>query len=451
VPAITYALFVCTGLAVCAKPAQSTTRNVEAATAAVLMLAPSGWIGSWNPLLMSDMHFATAVGALVALALCAGIARSGQQGAALTLWCAIFTVVTSATVASDPFSLVFAFGPAVALLSADWLLYGLERNERIALLALTCATIAGVSLPTLVWRIGGFATNDNVVVAFVSPALLSRNVSALVGGVLKLAGVDPFGTAPSFGAVVVLALRGLVLAVAAGAVLWSARELFARNRARLFDRLLCAGVLSLLAACILSTQFGRGIGARDPWIGGPPMRYATPAVMFAAILGARHIPEVLSALRGERARSLARGALAVLATLTLGAGALEVPADQPTWISRNPPATAARWLEARGLSSGDADYWSANLITAMSGGALDLRSVVPQDGKVVPYRLSADISRRSERAEFMIWQDGTPSGMTFADIRATYSVCRVAVVAGYRIALLATGPHRRSSGSSASC
>lgn len=445
IPALTYALFVWAGLAVCVNRAQSTAGKVESGATAALMLAPSGWIGSWNPMLMSDMHFATAVGALIALALCARLASSNLQGPGLALRCAIFTVVVSATVGSDPFSLVFAFGPAVVLLSTDVLLRGCKQNERVALLALTGATIVGALLHFFAARAGGFATQDNVVETFVSPGLLGRNASALAGGIMTLAGVGPFGTAFSFKTVALLALRALVLVVAVGAVGHATYRLFTRDRAPLLDRLLCAGVLSLLAACILSTQFGKGVNAQDPWVGGPPMRYAMPAAMFAVILGARLMLEILSTLRGKRVQSLSLDAVVALAALALAVGTL-VPADGPPWIESNPPATAAHWLEARGLTSGDADYWSANLVTAMSGGALHLRSVVPHDGRVVPYRLSADIWKRSEPAQFMMWQDGTQSGMTFADVRATYSVCQVVTVAGYRIALLATDSGRRACG-----
>jgi hypothetical protein len=167
------------------------------------------------------------------------------------------------------------------------------------------------------------------------------------------------------------------------------------------------------------------------------MRYVMPVVMFGAILGARRVPEMLSALQGARVRAVARGALAPLAVLALCAGALEAPGDQPRWISHNPPGIAALWLTQRGLTNGDADYWSANIVAAMSRQTLDLRSVVPEDGKVVPYTLSAGAREHGAAPQFMIWQDGTRSGMTLADIRATYPICRVASIAGYRIALLA--------------
>jgi hypothetical protein len=441
IPAITYGLFVCAGLAFCLRRAHSPTQNVEAGAAAALMLAPSGWIGSWNPLLMSNMHFMTTLFALVALALCARIATLEQKGALLFGHCALFALIVSTTIASDPFSLFFGFGPALALFSVDALRYGLKSSERIALFMLTATVIAGATVPFLIARAGGFTTEANVIMSFASPALIGRSVIAVVGGILRLSGANPTGTSDSLRAAAFLALRWCWLAVAVAAVLHASRGLLRRDRSSLLERLLCAGVLSVLLACVLSAQFGKGIQVQNPWAGGPAMRYAMPAVMFGAILGARRIPELISALRSARVRLAARGALTLLA-VALCADASEIPGEQPRWISRSPPAMAARWLAERGLTTGDADYWSANLVTAMSGVTLDLRSVVPEDGKAVPYSLSADTRRRGP-PQFMIWQDGTKSGMTSADVRATYSVCRTELIASYRIALVDAGHGQR--------
>jgi hypothetical protein len=38
----------------------------------------------------------------------------------------------------------------------------------------------------------------------------------------------------------------------------------------------------------------------------------------------------------------------------------------------------------------------------------------------------------------VIWQDANKTGLTLADVRATFAVCRLALVASYRIAVLPT-------------
>ncbi len=439
VPALTYALFVCAGLALCLRPSQPLMRKLEATAAVMLMLAAPGWISGWNPLLMSDMHFATVLAALVALALCAVVARYERRNVwAFVSLCAALVVVVAATIASDPFSLVFAFGPALVLLSADALLRPPARNERLALLLLAGGTALGLLLPPLIALAGGFTTEDNVKVGFVAWRLFGRNLIALLAGVLTLFGANPFGINFSSRVVLLFALRCAAIAIAIVAVSRAACRLCAPHRASLFDRMLCAGVLTVLAACALSAQFGKGITREALWMGGPPMRYAMPAALFGAVLGARLIPEMLSAMRGPRSRNVARGVLMLFAVLTVFASGSSTMEAAPRWIRNNPPAMAARWLERERLSEGVGEYWSANLVTAMSGDTVRVRSVVPLAGRLVDYVLAANRNWYVRPPQFVIWQDENRTGVTFADVRATYVICRVASVAGYRIAVLAT-------------
>lgn len=439
VPALTYMMFVCTGFACCLRQSQPLIGKLEAAAAVTFMLAAPGWIGGWNPLLMSDMHFATILGALVALALCALMAAYERRRTwTFASLCVALVVVAATTIASDPFCLVFAFGPALALLSADTLFRPPARNERLVLFLLAGGTALGLLLPPLVALVGGFTTEDIVETRFVARCLFGRNLIALFAGILTLFGANPSGMEFSSRAVLYLALRWIALAVAIVAVSRAACRLFARDRAVLFDRLLCAGVLAVLAACALSAQFGKGITRETLWTGGPPMRYAMPVALFGAVLGARLIPEVFSALNALRPRKVACGALMLGAMLTVFANDLSTIAAAPYWISNNPPAAAARWLERESLNEGVGEYWAANLVTAMSGDKVKVRSVVPLAGKLVDYVLAADRNWYARPPQFVIWQDKNQTGMTFADVRATYVICKMAYIGGYHIAVLAS-------------
>jgi hypothetical protein len=84
------------------------------------------------------------------------------------------------------------------------------------------------------------------------------------------------------------------------------------------------------------------------------------------------------------------------------------------------------------------EYWSSNLVTAMSSNVLSVRSVAPEDGRLVPYVWSSDASLYAQPPQFAIWQDRNQTGVTTAVVQATYAICRMNLVAGYRIALLAT-------------
>jgi hypothetical protein len=450
VPALTYALFVLAALLACIRPSRPLIPNLESGAAVALGLAAPAWVGSWDPVLLSGMHVATVLGALVALALCARIAHTGQPNAWLEAGAGVaLLLVTSATLASDPFSLAFAFGPALAVLVVDAVLHPAARNLRVAPLWLGSGIALGLLLPWAIARVGGFTIESDVLTRLVAAPLFVRNLLALLSGALTLFGVNPFGMEFGFRTAFLFALHGAALVIVVAAFIRIARRLFGRRQANLFDRILCAGILSLLAACAFSAQFGKGITPQSIWTGGPPMRYLVPAVLFGAVLAGRQVPELLAALPTPRVRNAAFGVLVLLAALSAIAGGW-LPRDvetQPRWIANNPPEAAARWLEQHGLVEGVGEYWSSNLVSAMSGDAVQVRSVAPLAGRLVPYVWVEDRRWFAQAPQFVIWQDDNKTGLTFNDVRATYPVCEMAFVAGYRIAVLKDAKHNFRCGS----
>lgn len=440
VPALTYVLFVCSVLVTCLKPSEPVIRNFDAALGVTLMLAAPAWIGAWNPLLMSDMHFATILGAFIALSLC-GVVVQFERGNGWDFAgvCTALVVAVVATIASDPFSLVFAFGPALAVLSVDAILRPAARNERFVLLLLAGGTAFGFFLPSLVALAGGFTTEDIVKTGFASWTLIGRNLIALVVDFLTLFGANPIRTGYSLRVVPVLAPHLATLALAVFAFSRTVRRLLALDRAALLDRFLCAGALTALASCALSIQFGKGIAQGALWTGGPTMRYAMPAALFASVLGARVVPEMLSVPRGPQVRNFVRSLFTFIVVVTVIANGSITMATAPRWTQNSSPEIAARWLEQNRLSEGVGEYWSSNLVTAMSGDSVSVRSVVPYQGRLVDYVLAADRSWYARPPQFAIWQDNNQTNMTFAEVRATYVICQLAFVAGYRIAVLAHG------------
>jgi hypothetical protein len=203
--------------------------------------------------------------------------------------------------------------------------------------------------------------------------------------------------------------------------------------------MLCAGILTVLTGCALSAQFAKGITPENLWTGGPPMRFLMPAFLFAAVLMGRQSPEMLSVFRGTWARS----AVAVAAAISMVGGNWLAELDaQPLWTANNPPAVAARWLKQHGLIQGVGDYWSANLVTAMSANAVQVRSVVPESGRLVPYAWVEDARWYAQSPQFVIWQDNNKTQVTVDEVRATYKTDRIAIAAGYWIALLSAEPPR---------
>jgi hypothetical protein len=205
--------------------------------------------------------------------------------------------------------------------------------------------------------------------------------------------------------------------------------------------MLCASVLGVLAACCLAARYNGEIALGAEWSGGAAIRYLTPALLFAAVLAMRQIPDLIARLPTQRPRLAAQGALLLLAVPLAFGGEwfLDDVATQPDWISNPPPSAVVRWLEQRRLSHGVGEYWSSSLISALSRDTIRVAPVVPKGEKLRPYVLAASSRWYAQEPQFVIWQDVNGAGINLANVRATYAgrIRELALVAGYRIALLA--------------
>ncbi len=438
-PALVYSLFVCVALVLSVRRGQPLARNLQAIAAPALVLAAPAWIGIWNPLLMSDMHFATVLDAVLGLWLCAIVAQSERRNdLVFASQCAALLLLISAAIASDPFSLVFAFGPALAVLAIDPALGASNSGGRLALLLLAGGIVLGWVLPGLIAQTGGFTTERDVLTGPVPAHLLGRNLVALATSVLTLFGANPSATGFTAPAILLFVVHAVALALGLVAVARVAGSVFGKCRISILDRFLCAGIFAVLVACTVSAQFAKGIAPATLWTGGPTMRYVMPVFLFAGVLAGRKAPSVLAAIKSLRMRATVSWVLTGFALLSVVAGAFDLPNSAPRWISNNPPTLAARWLKSHGLIQGVGEYWSSNLVTAMSGDLVRVRSVVADGGRLAAYVWSSDAKWYMQPPQFAIWQDGNPSGLTYADVGATYTICEMALVAGYRIAVLTT-------------
>ena len=72
----------------------------------------------------------------------------------------------------------------------------------------------------------------------------------------------------------------------------------------------------------------------------------------------------------------------------------------------------------------------------MSGNEVTVRSVVPEGGALVPYIWVEDRRFYASPPLFVIWREPNQTDVTEALVRASYHVCSLDLVAGYRIAVL---------------
>ena len=439
VPALIYAVLVFTVLLACLPRSHPIMRNIEATAVVAFLFAAPVWIGDWDPLLLSAAHVATVLGALIALALCTWIATGENLrvpsllGAGTTL-----VMVSAATLASDPLSLVFAFGPALAVLALE--AANRPGNTRLALVLLLSGTALGLLLPATIACLGGGFAAVNYVSTSVTVSKIGSNLLSLLLGALTTLGANPLTNHSGIEDLVFLILHGIAFGLVVYATGFALFHMFGNRQIPLFDRLLCAGTVSLLAICTLSTQFGMEYTPQSMWDGGAAIRYVLPAVLISSLLASRLIPKKLNDARNHWARTLTRGALLFFAALAIFAGdwrgdAIETPSG---WIENSRAAEAAQWLEKHRLYQGVGEYWSANLITALAGDRVRVRSVVPSRGRLRPYVWVADRRWYRLTPQFVIWQEPNHTGVVTAEVRATYFVCRTVMFATYHVAVLGT-------------
>jgi len=434
-PALVYACLVLLALLLCVRSGPSGV-DWEPVAAVIVLLAVPVRVGSRNPMLMSDTHMATIVAALAALALLARMA-SAQPGDTIARFVAAPSfLLVALIVASDPFSLVFAFGPALAVLSIESAHRLRPPNVRIVLTLLAAAIVAGLLLPWMLALLGGLTTENDLTLGFAPPTRWWTNLVDVVSGILTLWGSNPLNVQSAYEGFV-FAIRCAALAFVLFVLVHVARNLFRGGTLALLDRFLCAGAAVSLAACIPSAQFAKGVSPGNMWHGGPPMRFLVPAVLFFSIVVCGQFARSFDFWTNLRARTHFVIALRVLAGLVLLIGVLQFsPAGESHPSDRRPAIIAAHWIEQHHLSQGAGEYWSANLLTAMSGAAIGVRSMVPDHGRLVPYVWVEAQDFYASQPEFAVWQEPNQTGWTEAFVRATWHVCAIRTVAGYRIALL---------------
>lgn len=441
IPALAYALIVAACVAACLRPGRRLRDNLAALALIVLLLGfpPTGIM---LPMLVSDTHGASILFSLLALMLLAMTARAGRlrdrKPAA-----AGFAVLAAAAVASDPFVVVFAFGPALVVLGARLLLCEAPLRT-LALLGLVVAACgAGGLFPALVAHLGGFVTDANVSSGFVAPDHIGANLIGLIFGLLYGSGADILGKEVASAGTIASAAR--LLGWGLGAIgVWRRLPLILRRNGSLFDQLLLAGIVFTAAGCVLSNMFYLGV-QMNIFEGGAGVRYLSPILVFGAILGARAVPGVIAGLPTRRARTALVGLLACLAggLMTWHSLPMARQARASAWVTNSEFTRLGEWLGARGLTCGVGDYWVASITTALTDGEVRVRAMrAPSEDRLVPFLWIADARwyARLGRPQFVLWRGDQPDlyNVNARTAAATYGpVLRVEKVWPFDVAILA--------------
>jgi hypothetical protein len=195
----------------------------------------------------------------------------------------------------------------------------------------------------------------------------------------------------------------------------------------------------VVSACVFSRQFDDQ--------GEAGVRYLAPVVVFAAILSARAMPQMIAALPTRRLRLAATVCFVTLAGgLLIGHTKMMLASlgTSPPWTARNGFLAVGRWLAAHHLTCGVGDYWSSSIITALTRGNVTVRAVwSAPEGHLVPVRWIDDDNwyRGTNTPSFAIWQERRESiPMQHVDaqaVAATYGTpLRLEHIADFTIAVL---------------
>ena len=417
VPSAIYVLITLTCLAASLRSLKPSRHNIAALAAIILLVGlpslrpPSIHLFSpAAPILLADHHAASILFSLVALMLLAVLARAGRirdhWGVASML-----VLVWVATLASDPFTLVFAFGPAILVLLCDLAPQG-NKTKQICLIAIVVtASILGIIIPALLYRLGGPMVEDTIGVSrFIGADDFVTNNQALLFGFLYSSDAYIFGRDLLNTETITHIVRLCGWILGAMFVIWNLPRLKRHWDGSLLDRILIASIVILTLACIFSEEFTFALGG-DVFNGGRCKIYISPLIILSAVLVARAIPTAEAWLPMKTLRSMARNGLVVLAAslLMLRSPDILTPKSSPAWVRTNPYVEVSQWLEARHLNHGIGGYWVSSIIRALTDGRVNVDAAVAwTDGRLEPYVFDADADFHSgaEAPMFVMWREG---------------------------------------------
>jgi hypothetical protein len=351
-------------------------RASAAVVAATIMLAPQPGYGA-RALLLSPDHVATAVPLLALWLTIERVSGPGRSPAAarwmvpVTTWFVLTWVsvgdLLAEIVGALPLVLVCLFR-AVRTRRLGW---RASRRE------LSLAAAAALSIPAarlaewLITALGGWTASPPRT-GLVGPGQLPHHLYLAGLGILQLFGADvtaqPGGLGLFFA---LLHLTGLGLA-AAGLCVALARF----SRQDLIVQVLALAIVINLAGYVFTAQAFNIDDTRE----------IAPVLPFGAVLAGRLLAGRLLAGRLRAGRRTARwtgswtailagGLLASYATM-LGYNATRPPVPAP-------PASLAGWLASHHLTRGLGGYWQSNAVTLASRGAVQVRAIDLDDGRLV--------------------------------------------------------------------
>jgi len=366
--------------------------------------------------LVSAFHTATVLFSLVAVVAIAPVLTGGQAGPGRYLF---FSAALFIACASDPMADIFMALPLLLfLLLESWRQRRVPRTYLVLAGCIVAVLLWAVQFPDLIERAHGFISRPSYSRAPVADlSSIAGNAQAVIGALGILFGIRDL---PAMSLVPVVSF---IRALFALWVLFSVAVLLASPRAA--PRPSVAQFLVLAASCLLvadclSVTF---TGAITPGPGYPnaAVRYVAPAYLFlciAAALAPVPLPAPALARRLFGGAAWFSGAVMFAALMAFGLKSLSAPPGLQV-----PPAyELAGWLYARHLTYGVGDYYTTQLVRALSSAQVMADPMVVCRGQLCPDRFWTDTTRFDSniRPQFVIFPPSNWFGLTEVDAVEAY-------------------------------
>lgn len=356
------------------------------------------------------------------------------------VWLVIFSLIVFIASSSDPQVDVYFIAPFIILTAIrTWLLRMVSRQEIYLLTASIMFGAVGSIFPYVLAHIGGLHIVADVSSHFIPT--LQALIHSTIAFIRQMA--MSFGALP----IILFGLPGhriialshsfvfLLVIILCGRIFWN---LPYRRDAVMSQWLLC-GILLLAVADIMSALFA-GLPANPP--PGQPtfmFRYVTPAFIYAALAAIIEGQDFFAG-RSSKLQRRAKYMAFVMAFFLLlpAAEAITKAARQPDYLSVMPQQKLSDWLIAHRLTYGVGDYWTAQMLNALSAGQVTADSITLNTHLVAFHWAGDSHNIDSHRSpQFVVFTPKNDWNITLQDVTNTYGLpASVTNLNGYIIAIL---------------
>ncbi len=437
VPFCVFALLLAGCLLLAARAAQSNSERIFGIFAILFLLGlPFGLVHEY--LLQSAYHAGTIALCLYAV-LCAQPALSGQRANWLLL--VPFTLCIFCVAASDPLADIFCIVPLFFLVVLRaWLYSKFRLAEWVLFGCAFAATALGAGFADVVGHHGGFTTSSAFTLDFVpSAGSALRNFHAVAGAIQILFSARSIVLPGVFGHSIVAAIRFITVCIVIGLclfIIWRAPRAPQSGAAQW----LVLGATCLAAIDVMSDSFTMGI-SDGPGFPNGAVRYVTPIYVFMSVAAVIEAQALFGALSRRLRWAVILPAIAAAGIFLVFAGAVAAQmVFIPPGYRQAPQYQLTTWLARHHFTYGVSDYWTSQMILALSRNAVITDPVAVQQNRLVAYGWLCDVSRLDQGwpPQFVVIQPGNLFGVTLDAVKAKFGQpLHVFQIGGYIVAQLA--------------